>query len=276
MRKAIGRVLVPALALAIVLPAPAQAADPAPTHPLGLSAAPNGPWTTNLTEPLFSSAALWVPGDAETAAFWARNQSTDDTEFRVQVTPQIEDLASSGQLDLRVRADGGAWEPLSPTWSSPSSLSPGERTHVEIRATLPASSTNASQGLEFSFAVRARLTSTGAGYDRPPAPVPTPSSVPAPVPSPSSVPLPTAPTSDAVPAPLPGAGSPSTTTRTPDDGDLTPAPAPDPAPDAAAPLDDGVDQGFWLPALVAALTAGFWLVMLVRRRNDESEAVDQA
>lgn len=161
MSNALGRSLVLALALALVLPAPAHAADPAPSNALGLSWTQDGPWTANLVDPLFSSTDRWVPGDVETAGFWARNLSDDATEFRVRVIPHATELATTGDLDLQVRADGSAWDPLGQSWSSPITLPAGDRTHVEIKAALPAASTNASQGLAYSFDVRAHLTSTG-------------------------------------------------------------------------------------------------------------------
>lgn len=265
MRHTVRRLAALTLAAAILLPTSALASDDAPAQALGLSSAPQGPWTANLTDPLFSPAARWVPGDAETAGFWARNQSADDTELRVQLTPQVDDPATYDHLDLRVRADGGAWEPFDTAWSTPHALAPGERTHVEIRARMPRAATNASQGISFSFSVRALLTATGSGNE-----TPRPQD---PGPAPSGAPSPATPAPDDAALPLPRPGSPSTTTSTPD-GEVTPVPDPSQAPDAARPLEEGIAQAFWLPALVAILTAGFWLVMLVRRRHDESEEVD--
>ncbi|MBE7325788.1 hypothetical protein IEQ44_14135 [Nocardioides sp. Y6] len=273
MRHTVRRLAALTLAAVILLPTSALASDDAPAHALGLSSAPQGPWTANLTDPLFSPAARWVPGDAETAGFWARNQSADETELRVQLTPQVDDPATYDHLHLRVRADGGAWEPFDTAWSTPHALAPGERTHVEIRATLPRSSTNASQGLGFSFSVGALLASTDSGDDRPPTPTPSPTQSPDPTPAPSSGPPVTTPGSDDALAPLPGPSAPSRTPGTPD-GTPTPSPDPDAAPDAARPFEDGIDQVFWLPGLFATLAAAFWLVMLVRRRHDETEEAD--
>lgn len=162
MREAVGRVVVLVLALAVMLPAPTHAEEPAPGNALGLSTTQEGPWTGALDQTIFTSPALWVPGDVETAGFWARNQSSEPTEMRVKVSATSRQLVKRGDLTLQVRADGGPWGRLSAgTWSTPHALASGDRTYVEIRATLPASSPNASQGLELAFDVKARLTYTG-------------------------------------------------------------------------------------------------------------------
>lgn len=246
MRKIVGRLIVVVLALTISTPTAAQAVDPAPPNALGLSAAQNGPWTANLTDPLFSATNLWVPGDTDTAGFWARNQSTDLTEFRIVVVPQIEDLATTGDLDLQIRADGGAWVPLSTSWSTPSSLAPGEKTHIEIRAELLASSTNVSQELEFSFNIRARLTYTGPDTD----PTPTPSPSPSASPSPSQAP-----------------GDDGVRDRDDDKNDND-------APSSADGNLSGTGATYptWLlPVGFGALATGLWLAIMARRRQDEAE-----
>lgn len=248
MRNAIGRVIVLVLALAIVLPSPAQADDPAPANALGLSLDQNGPWASNLSDPLFSSTELWVPGDVETAGFWAQNQSSDSTEFRVLVTPQIEELKSLGDLDVQIRADGGAWGPVSSTWSSPKPLTPGSKTHVEIRAALPISSTNISQALEFSFKVQARLTSAAPDTE------PTPTPMPSPHPSPTASPTPDG-----------GVDNDDNNKDHDSPGDLA---------DGNLSRTGAAYPTWLLPVGFGALATGLWLALTARRRDDEVEESD--
>ncbi|GCD88796.1 hypothetical protein [Nocardioides sp. LS1] len=69
-------------------------------------------WATDLTKPLFSRGARWVPGDDETRTFYARNQSGEDARLRVTFT--VSDPTrwlEAGRLRMSVFANG-AWTPV--------------------------------------------------------------------------------------------------------------------------------------------------------------------
>jgi len=249
------------LVLLAAVPAPALAADPTtPGSNLGLSLHEEGPWTTSLGSPLFDPDARWVPGDSVTAGFWAMNRSSDSTEFRITLLPQVQSLLSSKDFEVRVRAgEGDTWQPVRSAWTAPRPLAAGERMNIQIRATLHDTAANATQRLAFAFDLRTRLTYQGPVVPPSPRPTPTPTAAPA----------------------DPGAG----------DGDGASDPQ-DPATDdaAAIAIEDtdvagtrdgwlpgtGVDQPAWLVPLGAgALITGLWMALVARRRPEEGKTSDE-
>lgn len=233
------RLLALVLILVIGLPLAAHAEDPAPSNALGLSRSESGPWAPKLAEPLFDPTDRWVPGDVQTAQFWARNQATDSTELRILVIPRVQDLIESGELDAEIRTDGGAWEALTTTWTPPISLAPGQKSLIEIRAELPRPATNGSQALTFSFDIRARLTYTG----------PDTSATPKPSPSPTQTPGPG------------DVGDTGNDENKPDD--------PDGAEDGNLSSTGASHPTWLLPLGLGALATGIGLAMAARRRNDD-------
>jgi len=245
---ALGRILARALAIAVslvlVVPAVATAADDptTPTSRLGLSMDENGPWTTSLGTPLFDPDFRWVPGDRIVSGFWATNLSTDSAEFRISLLPRVTALLDSGEFQIEVRADDDRWQPIRTAWSAPRPLAAGEKMHIQIRAELPESASNATQTLAFGFDLRTRLTYQG------------------PVATPTPRPTPAAPESGDDDVSRDGEGAAAK------DADAeTPA-----SPNHGSLAGTGADQPAWLPPLgFGALITGLWLALAARRRSDE-------
>lgn len=235
------RVLAVLASLALVVPTPAVADDT--TSPLGLSMSEEGPWTTSLTTPLFDPAMRWVPGDTVTSGFWAANRSSDTTEFRITLLPWERALMNSGDFELRVRSGDDRWEPIRTAWTAPRPLAAGEKMHVQLRATLHETATNASQSLVFGFDIRTRLT-----YQ---VPVVVPTIRPTPAPGPT---------------PTPGDGHEVTE---PSDGGPDDATNGGPRELSRGSLaGTGADQPSWLPPVgFGALITGVWMALVARRRD---------
>lgn len=238
------------LLVGVVLVVPAKAvADPtAPTDRLGLGTSETGPWGTSLSTPLFDPTARWVPGDTETSGFWAFNRSGDSTEFRITLLPHERALLDSGEFELHVRADDDRWEPVRSAWSAPRPLAAGEKMHIQVRATLPVSASNATKTLAFGFDIRTRLTYQG--------PVVAPTTKPTPTPRPQD---------DATGDDQVGTGA-----GAPDGDDATSA---RPAPRDGSLAGTGASQSAWVAPLgVGALIAGVWLAAAGRRREESDAA----
>ncbi|MFO6453833.1 MULTISPECIES: LPXTG cell wall anchor domain-containing protein [unclassified Aeromicrobium] len=231
-----------AVMLAVMLPLGSSAAS-APAVRLGLSADGIGPWTSTLTEPVFDDDARWAPGDVRTGEFWARNQSTDATQIQLVIMPKDGDLHASGDLDVQVRTDGDAWQPLSAAWTSPRPLAAGSTARVQVRAALSETAPNADQAQHFAFDVRTRLTQVTGTEPTDPTPTPT-----------------TAPTE------TPTAQSP-TSENAPDDRVES-----SPTRDGSLP-STGAELPSWLvPAGIGAAITGLWLALGARRNREESDA----
>lgn len=247
------RVAAAVTSLVLVVPTPAVADDS--TSPLGLSMSENGPWTTSLSTPLFDPDMLWVPGDTVTSGFWAANRSDDTTEFRITLLPWQQALMSTGEFEMRVRSGDDRWEPIRSAWTAPRPLAAGEKMHVQLRATLKETASNATQTLAFGFDIRTRLT-----YQ---VPVVVPTTRPTPAPSPT---------------PTPGPGGteelqgPEKDTN---DTGANDAPAGTPREIKNGSLaGTGADQPSWLPPVgFGALITGVWMALAARRRDRrESDA----
>lgn len=240
-----GHVLAGLALLAFVAPTSADASET--PHPLVLSMSETGPWATSLTTPLFDPTMRWVPGDTVTSGFWAANRSDDTTEFRITLLPWEQSLMNSGEFDLRVRSGDDRWEPIRSAWTAPRPLAAGEKMHVQLRASLPTSASNATQSLAFGFDVRTRLTYQG------PVVAPTPTATP--------------PQADT------GVGDPGDDAR---DGEGAAAKHDDeqPSPHRGALAGTGADQAAWFaPVGLGALLTGLWLALIARRRSDEESDV---
>lgn len=251
------RVIAVAVCVAVAVPASALAADPAPSR-LGLSSTEQGPWSTSLGAPLFDPSVRWVPGDSVTTGFWARNQSTDSTEFRITLLPQARSLMDSGDFDVRIRAgEDDRWQPVRSAWTAPRPLAAGEKMNIQIRATLHETADNAAQTLEFAFDIRTRLTYQG------------------PVVAPSPRPTPQ-PTTSATPAPPSGGAGAADGSRPSDDEAASAEEDRVAAPTHGALAGTGADQPAWLVPLGAgALITGLWMALVARHRREKKETFDE-
>lgn len=95
----LGTVAAATLSAAVAFSTPATAAPPnGPTEPgslLRLSRSSGGPWSDNLSAPLFgSSASPMVPGGSENASFWAFN--TTGTKAYLTLTCQVSPVPPPG------------------------------------------------------------------------------------------------------------------------------------------------------------------------------------
>lgn len=251
MSRIVSRVIAVALSLLVVAPLSASATTPSPDR-LGLSTSQDGPWSSTLDTPLFDPDLRWVPSDSETVGFWARNQSTDSTEFRITVVPQVQSLIDSGEFDVRMRADDGDWEPMRTAWAAPRPIAAGEQINIQIRASLPSTATNVSQILAFGFDIRTRMTYQGPAV--PPSPTPT-----------------------TPPADVDGTDEP----RDPaDPRDRTESDAARDERDDNNPVSHGAlagtganQPGWVLPVGAGALITGIWMAVAARRRAEEESDV---
>ena len=236
----------------LVVPATAVADPTVPTDRLGLGTSETGPWATSLSAPLFDPTFRWVPGDTMTSGFWAYNRSSDSTEFRITLLPHERALLDSGEFEMHVRAGDDRWEPVRSAWAAPRPLAAGEKMHIQVRASLPASASNATKTLAFGFDIRTRLT-----YQ---APVVAPTVRPTPTPTPTP-----GPQDDAAGDDEPGTGAGAA------DGDDPTAARP--APNDGSLAGTGASQSAWVAPLgLGALITGLWLAAAGRRRGESDAA----
>lgn len=146
--------------------APASAADE-----IGLSR-DGEHWADTLTEPLFDSDTLWVPGDSRTVSFHVRNQAESNAWLTTTVrTDDRDNLMANDHVVLRART-GGRWFTLrngEPSQElTAASIRPGAPVKVEIEATFDPRSSNASQADSLSLMFEVRLTDAAAGSDQGP------------------------------------------------------------------------------------------------------------
>ncbi len=136
---------------------PAQAAGE-----LGLS--PDGVhWAAALPGPLFDPAMLWVPGDAETATFYVRNQSSDAAFLDVDlVTGEVTSLLDAGDLSVGVSVDGGqitaVRTPGEHRLVDGFAVGAGQVHRVEVHVDFDAASTNLTQARRLDFDFRLALS----------------------------------------------------------------------------------------------------------------------
>jgi hypothetical protein len=118
-------------------------------------------WTPNLTRPLFRDSLRWVPGDASSRTFYARNQS--GRQARLGIVVDVTDGSRwlcCGQLRLAIAIDG-RWRQIAFAQSTGVGrlvLSPGDVVPVTVRFRLlgPAAATAMERSL--SVSLRLRLT----------------------------------------------------------------------------------------------------------------------
>ena len=146
-------------ALVLVTMPPASAA--AKSWP-NLVVSPHGSsWSADLRKPLFPSRLRFVPGDAVSRSFFARNQSGRRAELRVLV--KVADgtrWLCCGQLRMDVAIDG-RWRPVTLAGSTGIGrlmLAPGAVVPVKVRFRLLNTAGAQAMKRHLSFTVNLRLT----------------------------------------------------------------------------------------------------------------------
>jgi LPXTG-motif cell wall-anchored protein len=92
------------LLAAVVTAAPAQAADQIGLSPDGVD------WYDALRRPLFDPERRWVPGDAETASFFVRNEGTSAARLTIEVrSTDGAGLLAGDDIEIAARTAGGEW-----------------------------------------------------------------------------------------------------------------------------------------------------------------------
>ncbi len=123
-------------------------------------------WRDSIDDPLFDTPVHWVPGDDETRQFWIRNNSSSEGSWRMGVDGLDSGLFQSGDVDIRVKAGGSAWNSLESTGSPMSGKLPaGEVMRFDVNVKFDEASTNPSQNevlpLAFNFEVSEAIGSAG-------------------------------------------------------------------------------------------------------------------
>lgn len=153
------RSILAALALTLADGGSAHAQQAATDPLLGLSN-DGVTWTEALTEPLFDSSALWVPGDARQATFYVRNATADEASLAIEAVFG-EDAGLASDLVVRVRIDDGGWQPVDIAPSAPASsasIPGGDSCAVHVQVVLPFSASNRSETQRVNLALRVTLT----------------------------------------------------------------------------------------------------------------------
>lgn len=118
-------------------------------------------WSPSLDSPLFDESIRWVPGDSRTGTFYVRNEGPSSARMSVDLLGQAQAaLLDAGDLRVDARELGGEWRRIDGSGSvtlSSSDVQPGEGMGVEVRVSMYADATNASQLQPGAFNVRVRL-----------------------------------------------------------------------------------------------------------------------
>lgn len=146
-------------ALVLVTMPPASAA--AKSWP-DLVVSPHGSsWSADLRKPLFPSRLRFVPGDAASRSFYARNQSGQRAQLQVLV--RVVDgtrWLCCGHLRMTVAVDG-RWRPVviaGSTGVGRVNLAPGDVVPVKVKLRLLRPAGNPAMNRRLSFSVKLRLT----------------------------------------------------------------------------------------------------------------------
>lgn len=115
-------------------------------------------WVPSIDAPLFDPDFRWVPGDAEVRSFWVKNVSSA-AELEVSAAGLDNELVTSGDFEVQVRADGGTWQGLDLASSlGAGHLSSGEQRRFDVRVAFSPASTNMSQSARFPLSFIVDLT----------------------------------------------------------------------------------------------------------------------
>jgi LPXTG-motif cell wall-anchored protein len=126
-------------------------------------------WSSGLDAPLFDPDVRWVPGDSRTESFFVRNEGPSGASLTIVARSADEDdLLSDDHIDLRARADGGAWVELrngvASTRLNEREIEQDGVVEVDVNATFDPTSTNRSQVRRLALDLRVRLADA-AGTD---------------------------------------------------------------------------------------------------------------
>jgi LPXTG-motif cell wall-anchored protein len=139
---------------------------------LGLSA-DGVHWSLSLSQPLFDSSQLWVPGDSETARFYVRNQGGTPADLTIDILGSTtSDLFDTGDLHVTAVGGGATWVTVSERGEhrllTRPDLADGAAVPIDVTVALDADSTNVSQfrSAQLDFRVTlAEVVADGTGTD---------------------------------------------------------------------------------------------------------------
>lgn len=119
------------LLAAVVAAAPARAADE-----VGLSA-DGVVWYDALHRPLFDPSVRWVPGDAETASFYVRNQGPSAAQLTIEVRSADGVRLLAGDVAIAARAEGRRWlaidNGMASPWLTERAIARGGQVRVDVQ-----------------------------------------------------------------------------------------------------------------------------------------------
>jgi LPXTG-motif cell wall-anchored protein len=129
-------------------------------------------WTDTLTEPLFDSESLWVPGDSSTVSFYVRNQAGTGASLTISVrTNSGHEVLADDNIVLRARS-GGRWITLRNGRPSleltDASIRTGAAVKVDVQAAFDVESSNAFQAERLDLTFEVRLADAVVGADAAP------------------------------------------------------------------------------------------------------------
>jgi hypothetical protein len=127
-------------------------------------------WSDGLDAPLFDPALRWVPGDSRTETFFVRNQGPSGATMTIEARSRDEDeLLADDDVDLRARADGGAWVELrngvASTRLTDGAIGQGGIVRVDVNARFDPTSTNQSQSRQLALRLRVTLADARGDVD---------------------------------------------------------------------------------------------------------------
>lgn len=126
-------------------------------------------WSSSLSQPLFDSSQLWVPGDSATARFYVRNQGGTPADLTIDILGSATSaLLDTGDLHVTAVGGGGSWVTVSEAGEhrllTRPDLADGQAAPIDVTVALDADSTNASQlrSAELDFRITlAEVVGTG-------------------------------------------------------------------------------------------------------------------
>ena len=166
-------IVLPAAVLLIVAigAAPARAADEIGLSPDGVA------WYDALRRPLFDPARRWVPGDAETASFYVRNEGRTAAQLTIEVRSSGgADLLASDDVEITARTPGLDWLVIengtASSWLTDRAIERGGRVRVDVKVRFLWQAPNDSMLDRLPLDFEVRLVQAGAvdgdtGHDDP-------------------------------------------------------------------------------------------------------------
>jgi len=119
------------LLAAVVAAAPARAADEVGLSPDGVV------WYDALHRPLFDPSVRWVPGDAETASFYVRNQGPSAAQLTIEVRGADGARLLADDVEISARAEGRKWLAIdngsASPWLTERAMKRGGQVRVDVQ-----------------------------------------------------------------------------------------------------------------------------------------------